>query len=84
MFVKFKPPFMIILQGSSQGRLESLHYCIIFQKNWLAEWLSFIPVDPTRSLELEPMTTKCLLGGKGDKQERKVTQNPDKVEPDCP
>ena len=52
-------------------------------KNWLAEGLSFIPVDPTGALVLEPMTTKCQIGGKDDNQEIKVTQNLQQVEPNC-
>ena len=63
---------MIILQVS-----------LVSENNWLAEGLSFIPVDPTGSLELEPMTTKCQISGMGDNQEIKVTQNPQQVEPNC-
>ena len=47
----------------------SVNKCFISDKNWLAEGVSFIPVDPTGALELEPMTTKCQIGGKGYNQE---------------
>ena len=55
--------------------MASLYECFISEKNWLAEWPSFVPVDPNGSVELEPMTTKCQIGGKDDNQEIKVTKN---------